>query len=72
MGKGKPEGPYAEQLTVSGGWTGADEDKLYEVATQATQALQQLTFDVLDPWQRKLPKPSTVVIASMSQPRVCR
>lgn len=53
MGMGKPGGDYVEQLTEPGGWTDADEDKLYEVASQATQALQQLTFGAFDPWQRE-------------------
>ena len=74
MGIPKPDGPDATQLIKPGGWTDTHMDKLYEVASQATQALQQLTFKALDQWPRKLPKPSTVVTMSMSmsQPKVCR
>ncbi|MEX3768566.1 hypothetical protein ABFW14_16805, partial [Mycolicibacterium fortuitum] len=53
MGMGKPSGDYVDQLTEPGGWTEADEDQLYGVASQATQALQQLTFGAFDPWQRE-------------------
>lgn len=53
MGIPKPDGPYAEQLLEPGGWTDADEDQLYKVAHEATQAVQQLTFRALDPWQRE-------------------
>ncbi|MGW4098425.1 hypothetical protein ACWEFV_16190, partial [Mycobacterium sp. NPDC004974] len=53
MGMGKPGGDYVEQLTEPGGWTEADEDKLYEVASEATRALQQLTIGAFDPWQRE-------------------
>ncbi|MDV7209283.1 hypothetical protein [Mycolicibacterium fortuitum] len=38
MGIPKPDGPYAEQLLEPGGWTDADEDQLYKVAHEATQA----------------------------------
>ncbi|OBB50952.1 hypothetical protein [Mycolicibacterium fortuitum] len=53
MGMGKPGGDYVEQLTEPGGWTEADEDELYRVASAATRALQQLTFGAFDPWQRE-------------------
>ncbi|OMC01586.1 hypothetical protein [Mycolicibacterium fortuitum] len=53
MGLGKPGGPYVEQLLVPDGWTEADEDQLYKVADDATQALRQLTFDAYDPWQHE-------------------
>ncbi|NOR04552.1 hypothetical protein HGK72_31395, partial [Mycolicibacterium fortuitum] len=53
MGIAKPTGPYVEQLLEPGGWTDADEDQLYKVANEATQALQQLTFNAYALWQRE-------------------
>lgn len=59
MGIPKPDGPYAAQLLERGGWTEADEDQLYNVVNEATQALQQLASSAFDPRQREVPKHST-------------
>ena len=51
MSIAKPTGEYAEEMLNPGGWPETDEQSLYDRAQEFTRILQQLTTQVLEPWQ---------------------
>lgn len=51
VGSSRLNRDYVDQPTKTDGWTNADEDQLYNVANEAIEALQRLTFSTSDPSQ---------------------